>query len=313
MNRIKDFNPTDKATLVLRFTDVQIRKTTSNADYASLLGFDGKDLIDVKIWSLAEDKKELLKSGEIYVVSGVMKDYQGKMQFNVNDFRLATDDDEISKDEFYEYAKLSIEVLQSEIKQYIEKIQNKVIQDIVVDLVKQYYKEFFLFPAAMTMHHNYYSGLAYHIYSMLKLSDRYLEVYPFLNSDLVHASIILHDLGKIIELSGPKGTEYTKEGNLLGHITIGANLVYASAIKFGTEKTDEVLALQHIIISHHGLLEYGSPKEPQMAEAVLVYLLDFSDSRMAALEKEIAGSEKGQFSNPIAAFDRKPFYVPDIK
>ena len=158
MNRIKDFNPTDKATLVLRFTDVQIRKTTSNADYASLLGFDGKDLIDVKIWSLAEDKKELLKSGEIYVVSGVMKDYQGKMQFNVNDFRLATDDDEISKDEFYEYAKLSIEVLQSEIKQYIEKIQNKVIQDIVVDLVKQYYKEFFLFPAAMTMHHNYYSG-----------------------------------------------------------------------------------------------------------------------------------------------------------
>lgn len=313
MNRIKDFNPTDKATLVLRFTDVQIRKTTSNADYASLLGFDGKDLIDVKIWSLAEDKKELLKSGEIYVVSGVMKDYQGKMQFNVNDFRLATDDDEISKDEFYEYAKLSIEVLQSEIKQYIEKIQNKVIQDIVVDLVKQYYKEFFLFPAAMTMHHNYYSGLAYHIYSMLKLSDRYLELYPFLNSDLVHASIILHDLGKIIELSGPKGTEYTKEGNLLGHITIGANLVYASAIKFGTEKTDEVLALQHIIISHHGLLEYGSPKEPQMAEAVLVYLLDFSDSRMAALEKEITGSEKGQFSNPIAAFDRKPFYVPDIK
>ncbi|MDD3348998.1 MAG: HD domain-containing protein [Bacilli bacterium] len=313
MNRIKDFNATDKATLVLRFTDVQIRKTSSNADYASLLGFDGKDLIDVKIWSLSEDKKQLLKSGEIYVATGIMKDYQGKLQFNVNDFRLATEEDEISKEEFYEYAKLSIEVLQNEIKKYIEALQNKAIKDIVIDLIKQYYKEFFLYPAAMTMHHNYYSGLAYHIYSMLQLSDRYLEIYPFLNKDLVHASIILHDLGKIVELSGPKGTEYTKEGNLLGHITIGANLVYASAVKLGYEKTDEALALQHIIISHHGLLEYGSPKEPQMAEAVLVYLLDFSDSRMAALEKEIPNGEKGQFTNPIAAFDRKSFYIPDIK
>ena len=266
MNRIKDFNATDKATLVLRFTDIQFRKTSSNADYASLLGFDGKDLIEVKIWSLTEDKKQLLKSGEIYVATGTMKDYQGKLQFNVNDFRLITEDDEIAKEEFYEYAKLSIEVLQKEIKKYIESLQNKVIKDIVIDLMKQYYNEFFLFPAAMTMHHNYYSGLAYHIYSMLRLSDRYLEIYPFLNKDLVHASIILHDLGKIVELSGPKGTEYTKEGNLLGHITIGANLDNASAIKLGYDKTDEVLALQHIIISHHGLLEYGSPKEPQIAK-----------------------------------------------
>ncbi len=313
MNRIKDFNAADKATLILRFTDIQIRKTSSNADYASLLGFDGKDLIEVKIWSLSEDKKQLLKSGEIYVATGIMKDYQGKLQFNVNDFRLTTEEDEVAKEEFYEYAKISIEVLQKEIKKYIEALQNKTIRDIVIDLVKQYYTEFFLFPAAMTMHHNYYSGLAYHIYSMLRLSDRYLEIYPFLNQDLVHASIILHDLGKIVELSGPKGTEYTKEGNLLGHITIGVNLVYASAVKLGYEKTDEALSLQHIIISHHGLLEYGSPKEPQMAEAVLVYLLDFSDSRMAALEKEIPNGEKGQYTNPIAAFDRKAFYIPDIK
>ncbi|MDD3171786.1 MAG: HD domain-containing protein, partial [Bacilli bacterium] len=242
MNRIKDFNPTDKATLILRFTDIQIRKTSTNADYASLLGYDGKDLIESKIWSLSEDKRQLLKSGEIYVATGVMKDYQGKMQFNISDFRLANEDDEINRDEFYEYAKLDVATLQSEIKKYIEQINNKVIKEITIDLLKQYYKEFFLFPAAMTMHHNYYSGLAYHIYSMLRLSDRYLELYPFLNADLVHASIILHDLGKIVELSGPKGTEYTKEGNLLGHITIGANLVYTAALKLGYEKTDEALS-----------------------------------------------------------------------
>jgi 3'-5' exoribonuclease len=91
------------------------------------------------------------------------------------------------------------------------------------------------------------------------------------------------------------------------------DFTYTAALKLGYEKTDEALSLQHIVISHHGCLEYGSPKEPQMAEAVLVYLLDFSDSRMAALEKEIPNGEKGQYTNPIAAFDRKAFYIPDIK
>ena len=317
MSKIKDYSPGDKATLILRFSDVQIRKTSANQDYASLLGYDGKDFIETKIWSLSEEKKVILKSGEIYNVSGSMKDYQGKMQFNVSDFRLATEAEMneagVNRNDFYEYAKLDIDSLQEAIVEYIEKIDNNILKEIVVSLVKENYKDYFLHPAALTMHHNYFSGLAYHIYSMLRLSDAYLVHYPFLNKDLVYAGIILHDIGKIVELSGPKGTEYTKEGNLLGHISIASNMVYAKAYSLGYEKTDEVISLMHIILSHHGLNEYGSPKEPQMAEAVLIYLLDYSDSRMAALEKEIPNVNKGEFSNPINAFDRKSFYVPNIK
>lgn len=317
MTRIKDYSPTDKANLILRFSDVQIRKTSTNQDYASLLGYDGKDFIETKIWSLSEEKKQILKSGEIYYASGTMKDYQGKMQFNVNDFRLATEEEMenagVNRDEFYEYAKLDIETLQEKIVSYIEKIENEILKNVVVSLIKEHYRDYFLHPAALTMHHNYFSGLAYHTYSMLTLSDAYLSLYPFLNKDLVYSGIVLHDLGKVIELSGAKGTEYTKEGNLLGHISIASNLIYAKAKEFGYEKTDEVISLMHIILSHHGLNEYGSPKEPQMAEAVLIFLLDFSDSRMAALEKEIPNVSKGEFSNPINAFDRKSFYVPNIK
>lgn len=313
MNRIKDFSANNKATLILRFSDIQIRKTSADADYASLLGFDGENKIEVKIWSLNEELKKLLKNGEIYVANGTMKEYQGKLQFNVNDFRYVTDEDEINREDFYEFAKLDVNTLQDEITSYVEKIQNPIIKEIVVDIIKKYYKDYFLYPAATTMHHNYYSGLAYHIYSMLKLSDSYLKLYPFLNEDLVDAGVILHDIGKLVELSGPKGTEYTKEGNLLGHISVGANILYATAVKLGYETTDEVLALQHIILSHHGYNEYGSPKEPLMAEAVLIFLLDFSDSRMAALEKEIPNTKKGEYTNQIAAFDRKAFYVPDIK
>ena len=222
-------------------------------------------------------------------------------------------ENDLHRDEFYEYAKLNVETLEDIITEYVERIENKILKEMVVALVKEHYNEYFLHPAALNMHHNYFSGLAYHVYSMLTLSDTYLRLYPFLNKDLVYAGIILHDIGKIIELSGPKGTEYTKEGNLLGHISIASNLIYAKALSLGYEKTDEVLSLMHIILSHHGLNEYGSPKEPQMAEAALIFLLDYSDSRMAALEKEIPNVQKGEFSNPINAFDRKNFYVPDIK
>ena len=132
MNRIKDYSPTDKASLILRFSDVQIRKTTANQDYASLLGYDGKDFIETKIWSLSEEKKQILKSGEIYYANGTMKDYQGKMQFNVSDFRLATEEEMkesgVSKDDFYEYAKLDIDTLQEKIVSYIDKINNEILK-----------------------------------------------------------------------------------------------------------------------------------------------------------------------------------------
>lgn len=311
---IKSCSFGDKVTLVLRFSEVQIRKTTSNADYASLIGYDGKDYIDIKIWTLPVEKKEMLKNGDVYITVGTIKDYQGKMQLNVSDFRLVHDG-EMDLSQFYEYAKIDSSELQKNIINYTQKIENQIIREIVVKLVKEHYRDFFLHPAAVTMHHNYFSGLAYHVYSMLVLSDTYLKHYPFLNKDLVYAGIIVHDIGKVYELSGAKGIEYTKMGNLLGHISIGCNMVYKACCDLGYENTDEAIALQHIVLAHHGINEYGSPKEPLMAEAVLIYLLDYSDSRMAALEKEYKNVKEleGKYTNPLPAFERKSFYVPSLK
>lgn len=316
--KIKDYKPLDKATLILKFADVTIKKTTAGQDYASFLGFDGEKMIEAKIWALSPSDKEILKSGEIYVASGVMKDYQGKMQFNINEMRLATDSDleeeGMNRNDYYERAKLDISVLAEALNHYINLIKNETLKNLVVSILKEMGADNYMnYPAALTMHHNYYSGLAYHVYSMLTLSDSYLDLYPFLNRDLVYSGIILHDIGKLKELSGPKGTEYTKVGNLLGHISIGANIIYSKAKELGCEETDEVISLLHVVLSHHGINEYGSPKEPQMAEAVLVYLLDYSDSRMAALEKEIPQTKEGEFSNQIGAFDKKNFYKANIK
>ncbi len=162
------------------------------------------------------------------------------------------------------------------------------------------------------MHHNYFHGLAYHTLSMLILSDAYVALYPFLNQSLVISGILLHDIGKVIELSGPKGTEYTKIGKLLGHINIGAAEVLQTASDVGLPECEASLALAHIILSHHGQLEYGSPKEPIIPEAALVHFLDLSDSKLAALEKEASKTLPGTYTSPVLSFDRRSFYIPDL-
>ncbi|HHX78546.1 MAG TPA: HD domain-containing protein [Acholeplasmataceae bacterium] len=318
MKKINDFKPGDEvADLILRLNDVQLRKTASQADYATMLGYDGENILETKIWNLTEELKEILVNGNIYSCFGNMKEYQGKMQLNIKELRIPSAN-EYDRKSFFEFAKMDEEELRTEIMNYVLKIDNTIIKQLVMSLLEEYMDEYFIHPAAKTMHHNYISGLAYHVYSMLKLSDTYLAQYSFLNKDLVHGGIILHDLGKIIEMNAETG-EYTKVGNLIGHITIASNKLYQKAVELKLDESEEFLLLQHILISHHGLLEYGSPKNPLIPEAELVFLLDYSDSRMAALEKEVTKNGVlneeliGGYTQPIYAFDRRSFYISNIK
>ena len=309
--KIKDYSfGSDVNDLVVRLSDVHIRKTTAGADYASMLAYDGTDTIEAKIWSFSDEIKNKLSNGEVYKVVGKFKDYQGKMQLNITDIELAGDD--VDKSIFYEKAKINLEELKQSILDTVDLIENNVLKEVTSNIISRYYTPFFSHPAAVSMHHNYISGLAYHTYSMLNLANAYIRQYSFLNKDLIYAGIILHDIGKVIELSGAKGTEYTFEGKMIGHISIGSNIVYATARDLGYEHTEEVTLLNHIILSHHGEMEFGSPKEPLIPEALVIHLVDLSDSKLAALEKEFGKTKKGEFTQAMNQFDRKSFYYPNI-
>ena len=309
--KIRDYTfGSDVTDLVVRLSDVHIRKTTAGADYASMLAYDGCDTIEAKIWSFSDEIKSKLSNGEVYKVVGKFKDYQGKMQLNITDIELAGED--IDKSAFYEKAKMSLEDLKETILNHVDMIENKVLKEVTSNIISKYYTPFFSHPAAVSMHHNYISGLAYHTYSMLMLANGYLKLYSYLNRDLIYAGIILHDIGKVIELSGAKGTEYTFEGKMLGHISIGSNIIYATARDLGYEHSEEVTLLNHIVLSHHGEMEFGSPKEPLIPEALVIHLVDLSDSKLAALDKEFAKIKKGEFTQAMNQFDRKSFYYPNI-
>jgi putative nucleotidyltransferase with HDIG domain len=231
---------------------------------------------DVLDFVAVADKE--IKIGTVYKMTIKVNEYGGKMQVvitAINDIL----DGEVELTDFFRSAPMKEAELRSCINEYIRKITNKTLKELVVYLIKQVEKKYFTYPAAVTMHHNFLQGLVYHTYSMLRLADRVIENYPVINKSLLYTGVLLHDIGKTKELSAKVSPVYSLDGVLLGHIVIGMNMISVKAKELGYEETEEVKMLLHMIAAHHGELEFGSPKEPQTMEALALHLIDLMDSK----------------------------------
>ncbi|XFA99758.1 HD domain-containing protein [Candidatus Izemoplasma sp. B36] len=209
---------------------------------------------------------------------------------------------------FYHYAPVEIEKIKKDIEETINSIKNKVLKDITQDIYNEHKEDFYLYPAATKFHHAYISGLAYHTHSMLRLAKGFFDVYPFLNEDLVNAGIVLHDICKIFEFDSYEGSEYTIKGKLIGHITMGASLIDQVATKLGYQDEEETMLLQHIIISHHYYGNFGSPRKPNIAEALIIHFIDNIDSKTTVLGEELNIVETGHLTSSIGVLERERYY-----
>lgn len=209
---------------------------------------------------------------------------------------------------FYDYAPIKISQIRKDLDRTVSQIKNTVIYDITKDIYEKYNCEFYLYPAASKFHHAYISGLAYHTHTMVKLAKGFLKVYDYLNEDLLMAGIILHDICKIFEFDSYENSEYTIKGKLIGHISMGVNLIHEVAHKYGYDQTEEVMLLEHIIISHHYYGNYGSPKKPNIAEALMIHFIDNIDSKACVLGEELALVEKGELTKSMPVLDRERYY-----
>ncbi len=296
-------------------TDCKVRQTVNQTPYYGLIISDGENLSDARIWTVNlvnELVEKEIKIGTVYKMTIKVNEYGGKNQIIINHIEDVTLTPE-EQAKFYRSAPLSIEELKLGIKEYLMKIANPILRKVVTKLITENADKFFTYPAAMTMHHNYLNGLVYHTYSMLKIAEVCLLNYPTLNKDLLFAGILIHDIGKTVEISDSKIPTYSKEGNLLGHIVIGLQMLYEAAKELNVLNTEEVLALQHLMAAHHGELEYGSPKEPLIMEAQLLFYIDLLDSKMAGINAEVDKTEVGTTTNQIPTLNRKSLYVPNIK
>ena len=290
----------------------QKRYTPNKSAYYGITLSDGDTSIDARVWDVNLIEKNGVVPGTVFHFKAHINEYAGKAQYVINGLEVPNEN-EVNIKDFYRSAPITEEDLRTGIKNYIRKINNEVLKNLVVGLIAKVPDDYFVFPAAMSMHHNYFNGLAYHTYSMLRMADKYLEIYDGMNSDLLYAGILLHDIGKTKELTGPKAPLYTEDGNLLGHIVIGLQMVAVEAANQNVENTEEYQALSHLIASHHGELEYGSPKEPGIMEAFALHFIDLADAKLAPISAEVLKTQKGNSTAPIASLNRKSVYVPNIK
>ena len=310
MRNVEKLNPGDSVEnffLIYRATQ---GVTAQGKDYMTLYLQDKSGDIEAKLWTVTKDDMKILKPEIIVWVKGDVINYRGRKQMKVNQFRLATAEDGVKTQDFVDGAPLSPNEIQDELSHFILEIENAHLQRITRHLLKKYQDKFFTYPAASSHHHNFAGGLSYHVLTMLKIAKSLCDIYPLLKRSLLYSAFILHGLGKVRELSGPVATTYTVEGNLLGHISIASDEVAEAAKELGID-SEEVMLLRHMILAHHGKMEFGSPKLPHLKEAEILFFIDNIDAKMNMFDKAFKKTEKGQFTERIFGMDNRQFYNPE--
>lgn len=310
MKEIKQALEGDTINQYLLIKSVTRSVATNGKPYLTINLQDQSGEIEAKFWDVSREDEELYQPDRIVLVEGDITSFRGRSQLRIRQMRLAKETDPITKADLVPVAPVPVGEMMDKLTQYMFNMQNSVLQRITRALVKKHQSAFFDYPAATKNHHEYMSGLAYHVTSMLDLAEAICRLYPELDSDLLYAGIILHDMGKVIELSGPTATTYTLEGTLLGHITIMVNEVAEAAKSLGLEEEEEVVILKHLILSHHSKGEWGSPKPPLIREAEILHMIDNLDAKMNMMSRALEHVKPGEFTERVFALDNRSFYKP---
>lgn len=280
--------------------------TTAGSPYMSLVVQDKTGSMEGKLWDVKEEQAALAVPGTIVTIVGEVLKYRNSLQLRIHNVLPVTG--EFDAAAFVNVSKYSKEYLKGKIDAAIASIRDDIYREISRLCIGRYEKEFYEYPAASKNHHDFLGGLATHVVAMIDLADEICLRYDVLNRDLLIAGILTHDLGKVIELSGPVLTEYTMQGKLLGHISMMQSIVYELALTQGWQDSEQITLLRHVILAHHGQYEFGSPVLPMVAEAEVLHLIDNLDARLNMFEKMNETVEAGQFSPRIFSLENRSFY-----
>ena len=272
MKKLRDLAVDEEFQAFLLIKNADVRLAKNGKKFIAFTFQDTTGTIDGKFWDASEEEINKFEAGKVVALQGKRELYNGNPQVKIIHMRLARPDEPSEPTQYMERAPLKKEEMEEEINQTLFEIINPHWNRIVRFLLNKYQKEFFDFPAAKRNHHAFAGGLAYHTVSMLRLAKAIVKEYPELNPSLLYAGVILHDLGKVIELSGPMSTEYTLVGNLVGHLVLVDEEITKAciALKFD-ENEEDIVVLRHMVLAHHGLLEYGSPVRPRIMEAEILH------------------------------------------
>ena len=270
----------------------QIAVTKNGKEYASVLLQDKTGTIDAKIWDLHSPGIGSFEPLDYVYVDGDVTVFQGANQLNIKRVRKA-DEGEYREADYLPVSSKDVKEMYRDLTALIQSLKNPYLKRLASSYYvedKEFVKRFCFHSAAKSVHHGFVGGLLEHTLSVMKLCDYFASAYPMLNRDLLLTAGLFHDIGKVKELSAFPENDYTDDGQLLGHIIIGTEMVSERIRQIPGFPEKLAAELKHCILAHHGELEYGSPKKPALLEALALNFADNTDAKMETMIAVLKGA-----------------------
>ena len=295
-------------TFLVKAKEVKSKKT--GEPYLSLTLGDRSGDLDAKMWDNVEEVESTFDRDDFVKVKGLVQIYRNHPQLTIHKMRRCQDQDVDFADYFPKTSK-DVDAMFDEMLNMVDQVQNPPLRELLMALLldDDFAVKFKRAPAAKSLHHAWLGGLLEHTLSLCKLCQMVAPHYPEVDRDLLLAGAILHDIGKTEELSYNRSFSYTNEGQLLGHMILELDMVNQKIAHIDGFPRQLKVMLQHMIISHHGEYEFGSPKLPMFAEAMLLHCLDNMDSKLEAIRSILQNDRnvEGDWTSYSLMFGRSLF------
>jgi 3'-5' exoribonuclease len=288
--------------------------TKANTKYMSVSLRDKTGVIEAKVWERVEELNGLFDKNDIVHVKGRPRLYQEKIQLNITDIQRVDEGMpfELIR-QFFPESETNSDALKEEYFRITGELKNPAISRLfsLLNEKKEMLEKFFFYPASIGVHHIYVGGLLEHSLSMARMAKHVVTVVGG-DPDIVLAGCLLHDIGKIEEIDVRKGFKYTDRGRLLGHITLGVTILEDLLHEVKDFPAHLAGVLSHIIVSHHGVEEWGSPKKPMFIEALVVHYLDNLDAKVMGVKEHMKDNmEDERWSDYHRLYESKFYKIPE--
>ncbi|MFI3237845.1 MAG: HD domain-containing protein [Lachnospiraceae bacterium] len=292
MKYIKDYKDGDRVSEIYLCKHKQSAMTKNGKSYENVILQDKTGTLDGKIWDPNSMGIADFDGLDYIEVFGDVTSFQGALQVSIKRVRRCSEG-EYNPADYLPVSKKGLGTMYAELKAIIESFQNPYLKALATELFVtdvDFAKKFCNSSAAKTIHHGFVGGLLEHTLSVVKLCDYYAGVYPLINRDLLLTAAMCHDIGKTVELSLFPENDYTDDGQLLGHIMVGTEMIHDKIKKIPGFPHVLETQLKHCILSHHGKLEYGSPKVPALLEALALNFADETDAKLQTFTEILENS-----------------------
>lgn len=293
MRYIETLHEGDRVTSVYMCKQKSSATTKTGKSYENVIIQDKTGCMDAKIWEPNSSGIDDFDALDYIEISGDVTSFNGMLQFNIRRVRRCSEGEYDPKD-FLPSSKRDVEEMYAELLGYVKKINNPYISKLVKSFFvedEEFVKAFKFHSAAKSVHHGFIGGLLEHTLGVTRLCDFYADTYPVINRDLILAAAMFHDMGKLREISTFPENDYTDDGNLLGHIVMGVEMIGERIRTIDGFPSKTASELKHCILAHHGEYEYGSPKKPALVEALALNFADNLDAKMETLTEIFAANE----------------------